>query len=390
MKRSYSFRIYLFLIGTLPVLIQCTATPEPGTEGGDRVLHAVEELRIGTMEGADEYVFGAINHVAIGKHGEIFVADRQLPVIRMYDPDGNFLRNVGREGRGPGEYINLGGMRTFPDGRLAVWDQANARVTVYDQEGNYIENHSVNASLYAADIFEAGHDGYFYVRRGLQFFQERNKMKYGWLKVSPKGVVEDTIRVPFDDEDRDLTFVLFTASGSAYAFVEQLLFSMSPTGYLITGINTHYSFELHWPDSSYEKIERDFTPLEVKPEEKRQWEEWVNHFSNIDRRVNHAVSNIKPAYKKISTDSQGRIWIWRYVESEYTEKNIGPRFGPESRWWEPPTFDVFLADGSFYATVVLPFEANFRDAKDNYVWAIAKGEFDEQYVVRYRLEERKE
>jgi len=47
---------------------------------------------------------------------------------------------------------------------------------------------------------------------------------------------------------------------------------------------------------------------------------------------------------------------------------------------------VFLPDGSFHATVILPFEANFRDASDDKVWAIVKGEFDEQYVVRYRLE----
>lgn len=374
--------IYGFVIVAVLASTQCIAKFDPDEDAGV-VLYAVEEIRIGQMEGEDEYVFGGVNHVTIGKNGEMFVADRQVPVIRMYDSDGNFLRNVGREGRGPGEYLNLGGMRTFPDGRLAIWDQGNTQLTVYGPEGNYLENHMVNAGLHASDIFEVDHNGYFYVRRGLQFFRERNKMKYGWLKVSPQGEVVDTIRVPFDDEDRPLTFVLFTSSGDAHAFFEWPLFSMSPMGYLITGHNAEYAFELNLPDSIPKRIERDFTPVPVNAEEKKQWEGWVNSY----RDVSHPIPDIKPAYKKILTDSQGRIWIWRYVEAEYTEENVGPHFGPESHWWEPPTFDVFMPDGSFYATVVLPFEASFRDARDEYVWAIAKGEFDEQYVVRYRLEE---
>lgn len=30
---------------------------------------------------------------------------------------------------------------------------------------------------------------------------------------------------------------------------------------------------------------------------------------------------------------------------------------------------------------------NFRDAKDDHVWAVLKGEYGEQYVARFRLEE---
>lgn len=321
--------------------------------------------------------------MAVGKNGKIFVADWQVPVIRMYDADGNFLRNVGREGEGPGEYLSLGGMKTFPDGRLAIWDQRNLRVSVFNEYGDFTEAHSVNATLFSADIFEVDHEGNFYVRSALRTTPDLPNWKFGWLKVSPEGVLQDTIRVPLDDEDRPLSFVLFTSSGDAYAFIKWPLFRMSPMGYLITGHNAEYAFELNLPDSSVKRIERDFTPVRIKPEERSQWEEWVRYYG-----VNNTIPETKPAYRKIITDSQGRIWIWRYVEAVYTEVNVSPHFGPESHWWEPPTFDVFLPDGSFYAAVTLPFEANFRDARYNYVWGIVKGEYDEQYVVRYRLEEK--
>lgn len=370
-----------FLIALQFVFQQCTVEEQPGVKNTKTVLHAVEEIRIGQLEGEDEYVFGAINHMAIGKNGKIFVADRQVPVIRMYDKEGDFIRNVGRQGRGPGEYLRIGGMRTFPDGQLAIWDQRNLKVSLFDQKGDFLESHSVNSSLFAADIFEVDHTGNFYVKTVLRNTPDMPNWEFGWLKISPEGELVDTVKVPLDEEDRELTFVLFTASGDAHAFIKKPFTSMSALGCLITGRNDEYTFEINCPNSISKKIEQDYTPVQIKPKERAQWESWVSHFD-----VNNIIPEVKPPYKKILTDSQGRIWIWRYVEAEYTEKNIGPHSGPESKWWEPPTFDVFLPDGTFYATVKLPLNANFRDAKDDLVWAIIKGEYDEQYAARFRLE----
>lgn len=371
-----------FLTGLLFVFLQCTVEEQSEILDTETVLKGVEDIRIGQLEGVDEYVFGAINHIATGENGEIFVADYQVPVIRMYDQDGNFLRNVGREGRGPGEYLGLGGMRSFPDGRLAIWDQGNLKVSVFDQGGDFIENHTVNSRLHGADIFEVDHSGNFYVKIVLRDTPDMPHWEFGWLRISPEGELLDTLRVPLDEEDREQTFVLFTASGRARAFIEMPFTSLSARGHQISGRNDTYAFEINPPDSASIKIERDFTPVPIKQEERKQWEAWVDYYG-----VKNIIPESKPAYKNILTDSQGRIWIQKYVEAIYTEKNIGPHFGPESRWWEPPTFDVFLPDGTFYATVRLPVNADFRDAKDGFVWAILKGEYDEQYVARFRLEE---
>jgi len=75
------------------------------------------------------------------------------------------------------------------------------------------------------------------------------------------------------------------------------------------------------------------------------------------------------------------------VEAVHTVEEIGPSFGPESNWWEPPVYDVFLADGSYHATVRMPMNASFRTARGNHVYAVERGEYGEQYVVRFRLEE---
>jgi len=377
--------IAIFILVCTLTLQQCTIENQWNANEETILLHAVEEVRIGEYDGEVEFVFGSIIHLAIGKNGELFVADNQVPIIRMFDKNGNFLRNVGRQGRGPGEYLRIGGVRSFPDGRLAIWDLGNLRVTVYDRSGNFVESHLVNGNYFSADIFEVDHSGNFYVRTVLRNTPDMPNWKFGWLKVSPKGELIDTIRVPLDLENREQTFVLFTASGNAHPFIEWPLSSMSAKGHLITGRNDNYVLQINRPHTTPIVIERDYTPVEIKQEERVQWENWVNHYS-----VNNSIPETKPVYKSIQTDSQGRIWIQKYVEAVYTEDHIGPHFGPESNLWEPPTFDVFFPDGSYHATTRLPLNANFRDAKNDHVWAVVKGELDELYVVRYKLEERTE
>lgn len=110
----------IILFGSAFLFLQCSSSDS--TETVDHfILHAVEELRIGDLEGDDEYIFGSINDIAIGTNGEIIVADGQVPVVRMYDKDGTFVRNIGREGRGPGEYQVLGGLRTTSDDKIVIW-----------------------------------------------------------------------------------------------------------------------------------------------------------------------------------------------------------------------------------------------------------------------------
>jgi hypothetical protein len=66
---------------------------------------------------------------------------------------------------------------------------------------------------------------------------------------------------------------------------------------------------------------------------------------------------------------------------------------PPITWKQPVVFDVIEPNGRFLGTVAIPgvrkspydsFPRIVR-ARDMTVWTIELGEFDEQYVVRYRI-----
>ena len=378
----FPFGQLFLLFASAVISLSCTSGAGDSESNEGRDLIAAEELRIGQMEGNEEVVFGAINQIAVGADDRIYVSDYQVPIIRMYDSEGTFLRNIGREGRGPGEYLRVAGVKAFTDGVLAIWDGGNQRLTTYEPDGTFRDHHPLQARLSSVDIFEVDTSGNFYVRIVTQSGPGVPNWEYGWLKVDQNGVVSDTLYVPPDLNEYPQTFVLFTASGDAHAFIEREMFALSPMGYLVTGSNTEYDITLHKPDGEV-SIQRNYEPVAVRDEEKTQWRNWIDYYN-----VSHQVPEFKPVFKKIMTDMEGRVWVWRYVDAVYTEENIGPHYGPESNWWEPPTFDVFNPDGSYHARVELPLRAKFFEARGNYVWAVVKGEFDEQYVVRYRLEER--
>ena len=60
--------------------------------------------------------------------------------IKIFDHDGTFLREIGGEGDGPGEFRTIGDVDVI-DGRIAVLDRAKSAVVILSPAGEYITQH---------------------------------------------------------------------------------------------------------------------------------------------------------------------------------------------------------------------------------------------------------
>jgi len=60
-----------------------------------------EVLRIGSRESGD--LIGRINDLAVGPDSVLYVAQAMVPTVKVFSLDGQFLREIGRAGQGPGD-----------------------------------------------------------------------------------------------------------------------------------------------------------------------------------------------------------------------------------------------------------------------------------------------
>lgn len=84
--------------------------------------------------------FGRVAALAVGGDGTIHVLDQEAQQVKVYGPDGAFLRFIGRAGKGPGELSRFANaVLVTPDDRVLVPDYAQARVNIHAPDGSLLE-----------------------------------------------------------------------------------------------------------------------------------------------------------------------------------------------------------------------------------------------------------
>jgi hypothetical protein len=363
------------------VVVRADNPPEWGSN-----VSLIEELRIGALDGPDEHIFGYIVSIGAREDGAIFVYDVQVPIIRQYSADGEHVRDIGREGQGPGEYRDVTGMQILGDGRLAVLDGGNARVNVYDSTGVFLESHHFGRGYYGSNQFVADTAGHFYIRVMAPSAPKSEGEEFAtvWLKVSANGELLDSIARP----PADLAFPPFAP------FRGERVSALSNRGYLVVGHNRSYALDVHVSNDLVRRITRDVDAEPVKRDERAQWEARMEYSEKRARERGGVgldyppVPRTKPFFRDLIIDADGRIWVDRYVAA--MKVDVEPREPGDERplleWREPPTFDVIRPDGTFLGTVVLPKDTEAYFRRGWYIWGVYSGELGEPYVVRLRIE----
>jgi len=97
--------------------------------------------KIGELEENDEnYQFFNAFDASMDKDGNIYVMDSGNHRIQVFDPAGNYLKTIGREGKGPGEFQVLFSMDINDDGNLYIYDSGKRSMERFDREGKFIKS----------------------------------------------------------------------------------------------------------------------------------------------------------------------------------------------------------------------------------------------------------
>ncbi len=363
----------------------------------------VPAVSIGVLEGEDAYMFGPIGALAVSPDGRIFVLDLQVPVVRLFSPDGVHMRDVGSAGEGPGEYKEPdGGLAYMPNDQVIVRDPGTGKMVVFDGAGE------------PADDWRLPYGGGFNTSRGFYWDSAGHLMtltitnlgapvtewQRGFIRFDPQGTVLDTLIPPAWNFDPWIVSGRRenSSSTSRVPYGPESLVYYSPLGYWVGGLNTDYRIDQFRPDGSVVRIERSWDPVAVDPTEasllrRRMEKNFRDRFPGWSWN-GPDIPDTKPPYSSLMVGEDGRIWVVVATPSEEFMTVADARDEERAtgnivnRFRALVAFDVFEPDGEYLGRANAPqgFSLSPRPVfRGETVWAVVQDEFEVQRVVRLEV-----
>lgn len=364
----------------------------------------VPEVSIGMFDGPEEYIFGQIYSLATAQDGTIYVMDRQVPALRVYNADGTYRTTFGRKGGGPGEYERPdGGLNVLTDGRVVLRDPGNARIQVFSPEGQSLDTWPIRGTFNTSRRMVVDqHD-----RSHTLILLDQDASVLDWetalVQISPEGAPGDTLRIPdteFEPPTIEATHVddeggtSMSVNGVPFAPGENAV--LSPFGYFIHAISTDYELTLLRKDAPILRIEKVYSPVPVTQGEKD--EEQASQTRNMRftdpnwRWDGPPIPDQKPPFSRFFAGEDGTIWVQVHQPGVKGEDPLYDPTDPDAipnEWTEPIAFDVFDDQGGYLGAVRTPegFSTYPHPVfTSESVLATMRDQYDVQTVVRFRVE----
>nr|WP_286668752.1 6-bladed beta-propeller [Fodinibius salicampi] len=119
---------------------------------------------VGSIDEGNKAGLFSIKDVAIDSHGHIFILPYQQKTIKVFSRKGSFISDIGKEGRGPGEFLYPTAIDTDQKGNLYVLDRTEIDVFKYSEnQFTYSRpfehglSHIVDLCTFRESIFVSGY-----------------------------------------------------------------------------------------------------------------------------------------------------------------------------------------------------------------------------------------
>lgn len=327
------------------------------------------------IEETDDYFFGNIRTVQPTTKGDILVGDFTAMKFWIFNPNGDLVGEIGKEGSGPGEFKQLGKAYVGHNDTLFVMDWSNGRISAFaeTEPGNWSHQFDIpivrdgDRNLSGFSHFgEQGMIGHYrqsfsldnLTPTDLPFFAKINRngekvgdniatFRYTDMKMNRTTNMISIFEIPFGRSGyvRESSHALHIANNEFFG----------ATTYNLEG-DTLNKFQLPvverpvTEDIIYERFNGDLS-------------------SDYYKSVSDLLPQVRPAFDSFQADNEGNVY---FSFDDATE---------DSNLWLK-----FSADGQFLASFTIPAESIIHRIYNNKIYCNA-GEDEVPYIVVYELVE---
>lgn len=160
------------------------ASPSTTLTDGKKFENVFIERQSITLKESEEYAIGAIEDAEVSKAGKIYLADPLTHCVPVFNSKGNLIKQIGRQGKGPGEFI-LPMRLDLYDKTVFVADLGTSRVSLFAETGEFLNSFVTSAENYVPQEIKINSKGNIYLN-GPVFDAPQNPKAYQLHKYNTK------------------------------------------------------------------------------------------------------------------------------------------------------------------------------------------------------------
>ncbi len=318
-----------------------------------------EELTIGGESGGMESVLNRPQDVKIDSQGNIYVMDWGDVDIKVFSPDGQQLRTIGKRGQGPGEFDVPASFVISADDKIILLSGRQFQISVLDNLGTYLSGFKVEGFCQALGV-------------------DRNHRIYYSQLLTPEPIITEE----YQKIENKMALVQADYEGKAKVklgeyldFIQLRKMAKSGGGATTTSLTSREAFKTSWlvgpDDRVYLGYNKDYL-LEVYDPNWKLLFQFGRQFTPI-RHPGYSPDKGHPEFYPAFSDwrkffdEKENLWLEQYV-AEGVEGHV---------------FDVFSSEGIYLKQVRVP-ETLLLVRRDK-AYSIIRTEEEFLVVKRFRM-----
>jgi hypothetical protein len=323
---------------------------------GEDTLELEEDLSIGEAEGRDEYVFSQVKSVAVDGLDNIYVLDSKEAHIKVFDKVGQYLTTIGKKGQAPDEFQGPRDLTITPQNEILVNDIRAKQLKFLDLKG--------------IQLRQISHAKYFSFSKPQ--VDTHSEIIARVSVIGEKGIFTQHIKkftVELDEK-----FEVATVETAKYPeinpFFPQPYWVVNKKDQIIWGVPVKYELHVVNPDGTlFKTIRKEYNPVPILKEEKEKViEDTFGGEQGIAPDVKIVWNEHHNAFKHLSIDGQGRIFVQTYEMDDESGRHY---------------YDVFDSEGKYISRILLNSQPLVW--KNDKLYTIEEDEEGYQYVKRYKV-----
>ncbi len=325
--------------------------------------------------------FENVSDIKCDDDGHVYACDFRANNIKKFDSSGKFIKTIGREGQGPGEF-NMPYKIAVTNDRLIVWDMRNRRLCALSLDGEFIKSVSISMGEGRPQEMKALPNGDLVIELEKIYYSDLNRPQDCLLEIYSLDL--ERKKTIYTQQVWRMKYNITERRNYVQPFSPLVSWDISPRGDIVIGYPKEYEIEI------YDRIKGEissfthsYEPVKVTDKDKEMFLAGggysgggvIKKVPSDDSAKYRVWPKAKPAFMQILVDSEGNILVWPYREKR------------EEEW---RFFHVFDHSGNFVGNVQVMGEKVIPGReilKDGSFW---KQRFNEEgYVslVKYQISE---